>query len=405
MNYCLLRLVDADCNNNKEYEMTQISNTLFESSWGRIKGTKMKKTYSMSMWDKIRQEKLNKGYTDVTRLVSVIKEQERYACIPDETVRKLVDELLRAANTHVRNTYNVDKKNVTSLMVSEAQKHIDNMNEFANQKDCFMFNKEFQQLLLVIPQKIKNVADVMAKNQNDMPRICIQQQATLDVLKSLIGNGETRSKQKEKTNENLTILDAFGIEIRPCTDKEISKIKEKLTKESDSLLEAAFRIEQKDLESRYRNYKSNHDIKRTDEHFFWHGTRTENVWSIMKNGMVLNPKAVITGKMFGYGLYFAPRAKKSINYTSLEGAIYTGGTEKRAYMFVMKVVYKKPYDVYRHNNAFYTYRNEDIKAHNCDALYAHKGVSLVNDEIIVYDEAQVCPRYLLVLTKDTKKTA
>ena len=31
----------------------------------------------------------------------------------------------------------------------------------------------------------------------------------------------------------------------------------------------------------------------------WHGSRNENWMSIISNGLLLNPNAVITGKMFG----------------------------------------------------------------------------------------------------------
>ena len=32
--------------------------------------------------------------------------------------------------------------------------------------------------------------------------------------------------------------------------------------------------------------------------------------------------------MFGHGLYFAPRAKKSIGYTSLNGSYWSGGMDR-----------------------------------------------------------------------------
>ena len=67
--------------------------------------------------------------------------------------------------------------------------------------------------------------------------------------------------------------------------------------------------------------------------------------SVLKKGMLLNPNAIITAKMFGYGLYFATRAKKSIKYTSLDG-YYTGETADEGFLFVMKVAYKNPKVVY-----------------------------------------------------------
>lgn len=401
MNYCLLRLVDADCNNNREYEMNQISDTQFEASWGRIKGTKIKKIYSMKVWNKIKEKKITDGYTDVTKTVAVVKKITKYSEISNKTVRKLVDELLKAANEHICNSYQVDKKDVTTYMVEKAQEHIDNMNDYANNKDLIMFNNEFQKLLLVIPQKIKCVSEIMAKDCEDMFRICVGQQTTLDVLKSVV-DIEKIEPEEEKLG---TILDMFGIEISPCTNEEISMLKKMLTSEAGTLLDSAFRVRQYKLETRYQKYVDEHKISARDEHLLWHGTRNENIWSIAKKGMLLNPKVITNGKRFGYGLYFAPNANKSIYYTSLEGANFFYGNKKKAYMFVMKVAYQKPLNVYNDCGfEYFSFREKDIKKHKCDALYCHESWS-EDDEIVVYNEAQVCPNYLLVLKKDTKKTA
>lgn len=47
----------------------------------------------------------------------------------------------------------------------------------------------------------------------------------------------------------------------------------------------------------------------------------------------------------GYGLYFAPRARKSVGYTSLRGSYWAGGHSNYGFMALYEVVYGKPYDV------------------------------------------------------------
>ncbi|MFR1480267.1 MAG: hypothetical protein ACLSB9_33645 [Hydrogeniiclostridium mannosilyticum] len=85
---------------------------------------------------------------------------------------------------------------------------------------------------------------------------------------------------------------------------------------------------------------------RITKKLFWHGSRTENWWSILRTGLVLRPtNSVINGKMFGYGLYFAPRARKSVGYTSLRGSYWAGGHSNYGFMALYEVVYGKPYDV------------------------------------------------------------
>ena len=113
--------------------------------------------------------------------------------------------------------------------------------------------------------------------------------------------------------------------------------------------------------------------------------------------MLLNPNAVVTSRMFGYGLYFATRAKKSIGYSSLDG-YWSKETADEGFLFVMKVAYKCPKVFYIHENWMNKITGNDIWKQGYDAVFASKDRGmLVNDEIIVYDEAQVCPRYLVVL--------
>lgn len=61
-----------------------------------------------------------------------------------------------------------------------------------------------------------------------------------------------------------------------------------------------------------------------------HGSRMCNWVSILKNGLLLDPSkvgAVITGKMFGYGIYFANSFSKSAQYCSSNGYGSRGGKE------------------------------------------------------------------------------
>jgi poly [ADP-ribose] polymerase len=85
----------------------------------------------------------------------------------------------------------------------------------------------------------------------------------------------------------------------------------------------------------YKNFMSSMPNCKTK--LFFHGSRNENFWNILKNGLKLNPKAKITGKMLGSGLYFANKAAKSINYTSLRGSYWSGGTSDIGYMAVFAV--------------------------------------------------------------------
>lgn len=92
----------------------------------------------------------------------------------------------------------------------------------------------------------------------------------------------------------------------------------------------------------------------------WHGTRTENLLGIGKNGLLMPENlprgVVVSGKAFGRGVYHAPAwnatghkavgglptdgtngAFKSLNYTGMSGAVYGGGNSRNAFMFLQDV--------------------------------------------------------------------
>ena len=130
MRYALLRMVDADNNNNKDYEMEQISDSQFIARYGRYGAAKQEKTYSIALFDNLYNQKIAKGYRDVTHTVKIIGKVEKktdtgFSSIPDKEIRQLVDELLMYANVYVKQVYSIQKELVTREMIDEAQELID----------------------------------------------------------------------------------------------------------------------------------------------------------------------------------------------------------------------------------------------------------------------------------------
>ena len=132
----------------------------------------------------------------------------------------------------------------------------------------------------------------------------------------------------------------------------------------------------------------------------FHGSRNENWWSIINSGLVLRPtNAVINGKMFGYGIYYAPKAQKSLGYTSLSGSYWARGSSSSGFMALMDVAYGKPFNAYSFENRFSSldYQGLQRLSPGANCLHAHAGSMLRNDEIIVYKEEQSTIRYLVEL--------
>lgn len=123
-------------------------------------------------------------------------------------------------------------------------------------------------------------------------------------------------------------------------------------------------------------------------HRLWHGTSAANVLSIFKGGFMLTPpsSAHIAGKAFGNGLYFAPASTKSLQYA---GSFWGGKQGKKTYMFLNDIAVGKAFEPK-------TTTSSNPPA-GYDSYWARAGKAgwLINDEVIVFDAAQINPVYLL----------
>ncbi len=137
-------------------------------------------------------------------------------------------------------------------------------------------------------------------------------------------------------------------------------------------------------------------FKATNTSLLFHGTRSVNVTGILREALRL-PKqlvgVVITGAMFGPGLYFADDWKKSAGYTSLQNSYWSGGggavKGRDAFMFAADVCLGNPFVAPGAHG--YT---APPKGHHC--VFGKAGASQVqNNEFIIFDRDQHRLRYLI----------
>jgi predicted DNA-binding WGR domain protein len=148
-----------------------------------------------------------------------------------------------------------------------------------------------------------------------------------------------------------------------------------------------------------------------------HGSRMANWVSILKNGLMLDPSklgVVVTGKMFGYGIYFANSISKS--------AQYCGATEKKQKICLALAEVALGNESKR-KTSDYTISKKSLEKEKCDSCWGMgqktpssfedidgasiatgtlvnskiSGASLLYDEKIVYDANQFYLKYLMVL--------
>ena len=387
-------------NNNKYYNLFP-EGDMFRVEYGRVDATKTTRTYPMSKWNAQISSKLKKGYQDVTDLkkdlvqeISSANPESPYKEIENAAVRAIVEKLQAMARETIQKNYTVKASAVTQDMVDAAQKVIDDLAN--NSATIEEFNANLLKLFTVIPRKMGNVRDYLANKSEDFAQIISKEQDLLDVMR-----GQIYVKQDDKPTETVekkqqTILEELGIVMEETTADDIAMIKT-LMNESADKFRKAWRVKNIKTQDRFDKFVAENDIK--DTRLLFHGSRSENFWSIIKTGLVLRPtNAVITGKMFGYGCYYAPKCAKSIGYTSLSGSYWAHGGNNTAYMALFDVAYGTPYDVYNFDSKYYNLdynRLQQFKpGANCLHAHADRGM-LRNDEIVVYKEEQMTIKYLI----------
>ena len=392
--HCHLVMVTA-ANNNKYYDMTEQGDSLLVK-YGRIGSTETTKTYPISKWDSIYAQKIGKGYKDETALTAVTQviAKDDYKPIENKDIAAVVEFLREQARETVRKNYTVGSDSVTQDMVDEAQAKLDYIFKCATSITVQQFNDELIELFHIIPRRMSQVQDYLADNTSDFGKIIEREQKLLDVMAGQVVAKVTTVNEDNGGDKEQTILEAMGLEFSPVDDKDIAIIKKELG-ECANMFYKAWRVENKATRKKFKDFLKGKG--RFVKKLFWHGSRTENWWNILRTGLVLRPtNVVINGKMFGYGLYFAPKARKSVGYTSLRGSYWAGGYSNYGFLALCEVAYGKPYDVYDSQQGMTWERLQKV-APGCSSLHAHAGRSLRNDEVIVYREDQVTIKYLVEL--------
>lgn len=388
-----LVMVEAGKNNNKYYRMTENGNS-FNVEFGRIGSSSQKTSYPMSKWNTKFNEKIRKGYTDQTHLfaIEVTKEKDKYEEISDSIIKEIVDRLQRMAKNAISENYTISSSKVTQAMIDEASSKILLL---SGTEDVEEFNKYLMDLFRVIPRKMSKVSNYLVKSKDEMERILENEQDLLDVMRGQVVQNDIENKNEEEVEKiNKTILDIMGIKIEKISKKDESIIKDNLEHSKDKYYNA-WKVTNLKTQEKFNKFVKEENISNIK--LLWHGSRNENWWNIMNTGLVLRPNAIITGKMFGHGIYFAPKAQKSIGYTSLSGSYWASGSSNSAFMSLYEVAYGNPYNVYSFDSKYYDFNYDKLqnnsKGSHC--LHAHSGNMLRNDEIIVYKEAQLTIKYLV----------
>ena len=392
--------VDPDANNSKYYKMIPNGES-FRVEYGRLGNASFQTAeYSISQWNKKYKEKIKKGYEDKSELIQELvqdldeeNENNPYLPIPDKAIQIIVDRLQNYANEEIKRHYKVSSQQVTNAMIEEAQKLINSLNEFSDSIENF--NNVLVELFKVIPRKMKTVKENLATKLEDIPNIYQREQDLLDVMKGQVVQVKIKTTVKKEDTKKQNILEAMGLKFENISEEDVKIIKKELGDIQDRYYNA-WKVVNIKTQRTFDEYMDTVEDKTTK--LLFHGSRSENWWSIINSGLVLRPNAVISGKMFGSGIYFAPKARKSLGYTSLDGSYWANGNSNCGFMAIFEIHYGNPYVTYDNDMFNYNFNYSDLKnLGKYDSVHAKAGKSLRNDEIIVYQECQCTIKYLIEL--------
>lgn len=416
MEYCkYLILVDPNNNgvdSNKFYKMAGNGDNTFTVEYGRVGAAPQTKTYPMSKWNSTLSSKLKKGYVDRSDLMqeviadSKIEDKsngvDEFGLVQNLFVREIVKRLWDYANKTIQSAYSVRAEAVTQAMIDAAQEKIDYI--AANYKNWSVeeFNKNLNELFIIVPRKMKRVSDCLVSDSSEYDKKLSEEQSLLDAMagqvykpKAKIADTDSEIKASE------SILQKMGITMEEATKEDIAKIK-KAMGDSAGKFYKAWRVTNFETEERYQKFTSENNIGNVK--LFCHGSRNQNWFNILKMGLKIRPAGVITtGLMFGKGAYFSNSEKyhggvaKSIGYTSL-GGYWTRDYQNCGFIAFFDVAIGDSVDAYSFDSKYYSYNLERLKKDNPKAwsLWAHGNTSMLrNDEIIVYDDRQMTIRYLV----------
>ena len=370
----------------------------------------------MKLWDKKYNEKIKKGYEDKTEIFLELAESTDYkedggdlifSDVPKE-VLDFVTLLQNYANETIKQNYTVTTNRVTNKQIEEAQKLITDLANYTLVRP-FIY-QDFNEILLniykTLPRRMGNVKDFLLNENTKKDSMEHLVEAEQDLLDSLRGQVQTLSKtniQKEKTvkGSKQSFEETFGLVIKPATVEDIKIIKKMMGPNSSQFVRA-FQVMNKTTEANAAEWYKNAEAKFkkdpnwVDRKLYWHGSRNESWWSIVNNGLKLYPaKAIITGKMFGYGFYTSSCCQKSIGYTSLNSSYWAKGKDSRAFLGIYELSHGRVKKVRNHKSEYCSLTEEKLKKEGFETFHCDSGADLRNPETIIYNEKQCTIRFLV----------
>lgn len=406
-----LHKVDGDANNNKFFKMVEnIDNDTFTATWGREGAQKPQtKSFPMSQWDTKYKEKTGprKNYTDVTEHRTITNSQVNSKGVniiaDDKYVIEIVLALQNYAKVQTAEVYKSEANGVTQKQIDDAQNFLDELahsfQHHFGKSDWSqnMFNSILTKLYIVIPRKMKNVNDHLIDTSWDIKKIeelIEQEQSNLDAMAGQVIQQSAVNESEDTMTDapQQTLVDMLGLKMLLVTNKaELDLVRKKSQEHAGRILKV-YRVINENTQKLFEKKLSDAKDKKVD--LLWHGSRNQNWWFIIQQGLKIRPSgAVHTGSMWSDGIYFASSSDKSLGYTD-NGRWVSGTGTKKVYMALYSAHLGRQLVKTKHDSSCYNI-DKEVKKNGYDSVWAKAGVSLRKDEYIIYNSTQCTISYLV----------
>lgn len=350
------------------------------SEWGSTYSFYVSRGYVLFSTEKVDSKTIEMGTNSLNG--------KEFKPLSDNAVSSIIKTLLGMANQLLEETYTVKVSHIPDDMIIKGKTILDDLADNYENMSVAEFNGKLKNLFATIPRRIDKLNLMLATRKSEFANILANEQEIYDVMISQLKG------MKIKAKEDQTILEAFNLEWREVTKEEEVKIKEMMGCEAKRYSKA-YRIVNRTTEKAFNSFCEQYGFTEDNgiSHLF-HGSRSENFWSIITNGLTINPKGVvITGKMFGNGTYFAPDACKSMGYTSRSGSRWANGSSQTGFLGIYKVATGT--SVEPHSVSKYDFASLLKKGYH--SVWCKRGgsIGLRMDEVVVYNDCQDTIEYLV----------
>lgn len=406
----VLNFTDLGVNSNKFYVMELQEGSgqysyCIHTTYGRVgKNPKQEGRYFNSQYEA--QAEYNKIFRAKTRKYHKIEVEDGYSPFSsqgtvsvrrktnnidlsqvNDKVLRMIGRLYEDATSYIAKSIQTPLGKLSANQVAKGLEILATIESMLNGKDGIsqhQFERLSNQFYSVIPVEFGGKIDYHKALINDFTKLN-DRKDLLGVMQSIVTVQDSLEKKLEDKYKALNIK----LKALTSNQKEYKRISDKVHGSKSRHHRFGIDIQDIYLVEDMTGHDSFNPYKVETMEFF-HGSRNENILSIMQNSLKIKPaSAKHTGSMFGSAIYFAPDVTKSANYCWGFGH----DVQEIHYLFVCEVATGRVKDF---DSA---QPNLTSAPRGYNSVRGVKGNQLLHDEYMVYRDNQVKVTHVIEFKK------